>query len=385
MIKDFVVTGLSMHPHQEVDIITIDELIVHLFEKTTPLLCKFINFSNDFYREAFNELEICKRREKRLLEFETPNRAKITHEYDVCLEGKKNENYCYLFNPQNRLNWLKIKQDGNRIVIASNDIVKSLVREILDVEIKKVIIQENDRNSFFDYIWTKYAGFPCFIKLDKTEKENILLEAEYFDSVKSMDKKSSNIFCPFEERRIYYEYEPLRNYSSWLYIRSPKSFNIYVDKNKIEYDRNVNIIDFIDDEVNNQHSDPEIKALTIINNQSDNHDSTVKLNIDIKIPVSKKVWFSAIYWTSLMVCGILGLNLMNKIWISIFKPLCYTPFIISDLADKIDLSITISIIAGIITTRGWLISEETIFKRYSKYLTWMLVLLIIFSVITTII
>jgi len=177
----------------------------------------------------------------------------------------------------------------------------------------------------------------------------------------------------------------LRNYSSWLYIRSPKSFNIYVDKNKIEYDRNVNIIDFIDDEVNNQHSDPEIKALTIINNQSDNHDSTVKLNIDIKIPVSKKVWFSAIYWTSLMVCGILGLNLMNKIWISIFKPLCYTPFIISDLADKIDLSITISIIAGIITTRGWLISEETIFKRYSKYLTWMLVLLIIFSVITTII
>jgi hypothetical protein len=385
MKKKFYLPGLNSLSKKEVQKNDELEAIANQIDDTTPLLYQFIHNPSDFYRENFDGLEKCKRREKRLLEFETPNRAKITHEYDISLDEKFSfDNYYYLFNPENRLSWLKIKQENKRILIASNDIVKLLVKKNLDKEMVKVVLEEEKRVSFFNYIWKNQSGYPCFIKLDETskDKKNILLEAEYFDSVKSKDEKKANIFCPFEERSISYEYEPLRNYSSWLYIRSPKDFNISVNKDRIEYNKNANQIDFYDNEKNKEHSDPEIKTLTIVNINND-LSPIVKFDIDIEIPSSRKIWFSAVYWISLIVCVILGLNLINKIWIYNIKPLCYTPFTISDLADKIDLRITISIIAGIITTRGWLISEETIFKRYSKYLTWILIFLIIFSVIAT--
>ncbi|MDR1739860.1 MAG: hypothetical protein LBR45_03800 [Bacteroidales bacterium] len=375
MKKKFYLPGLNSLSKKTVEKIEELERIENQIDEETPLLYQFIHTHNDFYRENFNGLEKCKKREKRLLEFETPNRAKITHEYDMSLNENFNfDNYYYLFNPRNRLSWLKIRQEGDRILIASNDEIKDLVKKKLKEELDRI----NEADKFFDYIWKNQSGYPCFIKLDRINKTKFLLEAEYFDSVKSIDKKKANIFCPFEERSVFYEYEALRNYSSWLYIRAPKEFDVLVNKEKIEYNRNANQIDFYDDEKDNEHSDPEIKTLTIIN--TNNLNPIVKLCIDIEIPKSKKMWFNTIYWISFAVCFILGLNLINKIWISI-KPLFYTSFTIGDLVNK-NSGIIIAIIAGIIATRGWLITEETIFKKYSNYLTWILMLLVVLSIIS---
>jgi hypothetical protein len=383
MKKQFYLPGLNSKPERKKDSkperkkdpnLELQKLVDEMDCKKNFLLYKFVNTPNDYYIENFGELERCKQREKRLLEFETPNRAKITHEYDIKLErGFKFGGYHYLFNPTNRLSWLKIRQDGNRITIASNDEIKELVKTKLNQELDKY----GNKEALFDYIWKNKKGYPCFIKLEKSNRKHILLETEYFDSVKKDDtnpnKNYIGIFSPFDERSISYEYEPLNGHSSWLYVRSPKKFNVSVKVNNIN--NSVNDIEFHEE----IESDPEISTLTIINKQN-SPNSNVKMNIEIAIPPSLKNWFQTIYVCSISLIILLIAHILNKIYL--FLPLWISDITVSSI---VDIRIVLALVAGIITTRGWLISEETILKRYSIYLTRILVLLIVLSIISLII
>lgn len=49
----------------------------------TPKTFLFLSDIDLFYKKYCKSLEGFKLREKRLLDFETPNRALITHEYDI--------------------------------------------------------------------------------------------------------------------------------------------------------------------------------------------------------------------------------------------------------------------------------------------------------------
>jgi hypothetical protein len=361
MKKKFYLPGLYSKSEKKFDF-ELQEKVYALDKEKTPLLHQFIQNPTDFYKENFSALEKCKRREKRLLEFETPNRAKITHEYDVFSYKKFNfDTYYYLFNPSSRLNWLKIKQEGRRILIANNDEIKRLVKKKLAEELS--IYNENTKGQekFFNSIWKNQKGYPCFIKLEDIKKQDFLIEIEFFDSIK--EDKQSNKFCcgllsPFDERSISYEYEALKGYSSWLYVRAPKDFNISIDKTNPEIELN-------------KEADPDINALTI-----KDINSTVDILLTISIPPARKLWFKSIYWASLIMIGLL----LNNVYIKICKPL----FIVDFSLQNIDLRIVLALVAGIITTRGWLITEETILKRYSKYLTRILVLLVVLSIISTI-
>ena len=91
----------------------------------TPKIYLFLTDVDSFYKKYCKSLDVFKLREKRLLEFETPNRVLITHEYDVEVEKDFDYSvYYYLFNPTKRLSWLKIAQDGKRLPIAKEKDVK---------------------------------------------------------------------------------------------------------------------------------------------------------------------------------------------------------------------------------------------------------------------
>ena len=248
MIKEFYLPGLNSKSERNFDKDTEFEAIkstVQIQKETYHFLYDFLFEPNHFYRENFSALEKCKIREKRLLEFETPNRAKITHEYDIQvseIDKEVYEKYNYLFNPRNRLSWLKIKQEGKRILIASNETIKEVVKPQLQSDLKKLIPNQKVQDDFFDYVWKNQVGYPCFIKVENIGRNNFLIEAEYYDSIKedSENIKKGNWFFPFEERNISYEYYPLKESSSWLYIRAPKNFNLTIDDENLKYKKNVN-------------------------------------------------------------------------------------------------------------------------------------------------
>lgn len=54
---------------------------------TYSLFNLFLSNHEAFYKQNFSELVNSIVREKRLIVFETPNRAKITHEYDVSIKS----------------------------------------------------------------------------------------------------------------------------------------------------------------------------------------------------------------------------------------------------------------------------------------------------------
>jgi hypothetical protein len=203
-----------------------------------------------------------------------------------------------------------------------------------------------------------------------------LLEVEYYDSiVENTKKKRYNIFNPLEERVITYEYEPFANHSSWLYIRSPQNFNLSIDTSKI-----------ISDQYKMEHdntSDPEIRSLTIVSYSDVNEN--VQFNIEITVPTSLKTWFLSIYSIFFVVLIILGLHLLNKLWINIFGALFSIGDIFGNIVNQSYFeNIVLALVARIIATRGWLISEETILKSYSKYITYMMLLLLILFAISRI-
>jgi hypothetical protein len=393
MIKDFYLPGLNSKSQDDIERKKenkeFEEIIKTVDEKNHNSLYNFINNIDNFYSKSFNNLEDCKIREKRLIEFETPNRAKITHEYDIQIKGNKKsmfDEYNYLFNPKNRLSWLKIKQDGKRIIVADNNIVKESIKNKLIPDLKKVNLSKINPDDFYDYLWERKDGYPCFIKLEYNCQKNILIEAEYYDSIKENNKKSKNgnIFCPFEERRILYEYYPLKNYSSWLYIRAPKNFNVEIEKD-IDYSEEINDVIHYDKENKKENSDPDIKTLTIINKkEADKEKYIVKLNIKITIPKSLKCWFKSIYFISGFTVLLLLINIVNHIYLIKYKPLFDCDFLEKLIENDNFHRIVLALIAGIITTRGWLISEETILSKYSKYLTIFMVLLIVIPIILSV-
>lgn len=142
-------------------------------------------------------------REKRFLDFETPNRVQITHEYDIRLIDKFELNqYYYLFNPHNRLGWLKIRQGIDRITIAKSTVVQKIVIKALGPE----LIMFDNPQKIMNEIWKLKKGLPCFIKLNNTKASDFILATTYYESIKQDTQSKLNkiisFFNPIKERRI---------------------------------------------------------------------------------------------------------------------------------------------------------------------------------------
>ena len=356
-----------------------ETLSFNLDESACPMSNLFYKDTNAFYRKYCDSFNKFKLREKRFLDFETPNRALITHEYDIKIENTFNYNkFYYLFNPTERLGWLKVSQEGKRLSVAKSETVKKIIKKILINELTATY--SSNANSRFDELWNKKKGLPCFIKLEEIKNCNdFLLTASYYDSIKeNLQNRSHKLlvfFSPLLERQIKYDYFPLKNRTSWLYIKSPDHFNIKYQSPKGNTSNND-----IDANLNNEEVDPEKISLAILNKKDTTTlENTVKLSFDILVPPSLKVWFLTIYYISIITLVILLGYLLNTIYLLLFNPIWNTDSMYKDN----DLGgFVLTVIAAIIATRGWLISEETILRRYSINLTLIMGIIIVLYIAT---
>lgn len=383
MKKKFYLPGLNSKSRKDIEKeANLESIISSIDIGLYPLIYKFTREINKFYQEEFNELDLVKLREKRFLDFETPNRAKVVHELDIELPSNFNyTKFYYLFNPFNRLSWLKITQENKRIIIADNKKAKFFVYKVILKELSSLVSGNSiSSRDLFDYLWEDKLGYPCFIKFEDIKCNSFILKAEYFDSIKSDNSNnnlSASLFFPIEERTINYEYFPLKGRSSWLYLKAPKNFNISVDN--INYEKEVNFVDEYNSRENN--SDPDINSLTIVNSRvTQDVDSNVYFDINITVPESLKIWYLAIYYTSLTILIMLSFHLINSLYFLLDFPVLIEFNPLERILNNDNFNgVILTVIAGIIATRGWLISEETILKKYSRILTILMILLLLIS------
>lgn len=182
------------------------------------------------------------------------------------------------------------------------------------------------------------------------------------------------------ERRIKYDYLPLKGKSSWLYIKAPNNFNISIDKENID-PQDVNTIDYANS--GKRDADPGKLSLTIINKENFRSlkRTAVPLNFCITVPLPLKAWFLSIYYIAIAILIMLCITVGNEIWLYFLTPIfnIERPIILL-FENKNFGAIIMGMVAAVITTRSWLISEETITRYYSIYLTGIMVLIVILYV-----
>lgn len=194
-------------------------------QSSHPRIYTFLINPEIFYSKYCPSLVEHAVREKRFLDFETPNRVQVTHEYDIKLPNSFDfKQYYYLFNPYNRLGWLKIRQGIDRITIAKSTEVRKIIIRALSPDLRSF----SDSKNVMNEIWKLKKGLPCFIKLNNSKNLDFILSTTYYESIKQDKQTKRNrlisFFNPIKERRIRYSYYPLEKSSSWLYIKAPEHF-----------------------------------------------------------------------------------------------------------------------------------------------------------------
>ena len=377
-MKDFYFPGL----HQEANTTYKSNFFSFISERQRqfPKMYNFMSDTDEYLSSTYPELIVSLNREKRLLVFETPNRVKVIHEYDYTISNallNKDELY-YLFNPANRLNWLKIFFEKNRIIVGRSTDIKSKVLSGFIEERNRLLslnIPEYDtEDKINEQLWKNKRGYPCFIVFPKVPTNNFILEVEYIESIKSKKisedsnckrwKRVKDILIPFEERNIEYQYKPNTFLTSWLYCKAPKGFQIEI----VSEDNNNFIIDD-NAEDKNVEVDPEVCFSTIIS-KNKFIGNKLNYNIIVLIPKSLKFWYKMLYYMSLIYLTFILAATLNLGWVKLFGVLFDRPGI-NQLIDGPGsmLSISLAFFASIITTRSWLITEETILKKYSNIIT----------------
>lgn len=350
-----------------------------------PYLFLLITDTTGFCENYFNQFLKLVRREKRLLEFQTPNRIKFNHEYTIAKNSLESDFY-YLFTPIGRLDWLTISIEEEKVSIADKDIVKNKIQYIVTDELKKIISNNElntnyTKNDLMSIIYENLTGLPCFIEYNKTEKlsnqQSIIISINYFESItpilnKKVFKPILKIFSPLLEKRIVYQYAPLSNdYNSWLYLNSPKNFEI--KSNILKNNKNIESA---------KTKDPEIASYVIKGNGSK---ITYLFEILIYVPKSLKVWFITIYYLSLIYLFTIILYVFDKLdlisKIDSLHFLCITHNSISIFDKSIISNVSLAIIAGIIATRGWLIIEENVLRNISIKFTYIMISLVLITLL----
>lgn len=98
MKNKFYLPGLNANQRKQ------NDLSFKINKDEAPKAYMFYKDTSAFYRTYCDSLDHIKLREKRFIDFETPNRALITHEYDLRIVNSfKYDKFYYLFNPIEKL------------------------------------------------------------------------------------------------------------------------------------------------------------------------------------------------------------------------------------------------------------------------------------------
>lgn len=313
-----------------------------------PKIYSLLSNTTEFYNEHFYDLHKHIKREKRLVVFETPSRAFITHEYTIEDSNTLPQDFHFLFNTNERLNWLKIFLEGERISIASRDKVIQLLISKLGSELDELAVALNiSSKEAATRLYDASNGKPCFIELNRNKhqgKQSLLLSINFFDSIRN--KKThlkKRLWSPLQEKQLTYNYSTISgNANAWLYVKSPANFNISIDTSATKREC---------EEV--RSNDDEIKSFVLTPN---GERLSVDFIISINVPQALKVWYITMFYLALT--GLLLGCLLHTVtspsissFIEVYNNCCY------------------AIIAAIIATRGWLMAEEQVMKNISNLYT----------------
>lgn len=302
----------------------------------------FINNELEFYRQFFPQFTSKVIREKRILEFENPNRMKVTYEYDVAkLENKIGP--MFIFLPKTRKNWLRIIWEGRRLAVSSAESVSAKVFGAVEKDLQKVKEKtkyDGDLTELWrDEIWPGHI--PCFIdgSFIKESVEVGQLVVEYYDSFDYYEHVGHK-WSLFDERRYGYEYALEAGSSHWIYVKSPDKFQVVIlcADNRVEEIKG---------------NDLEIKAYRLFPN---NDKDAIHFDIDIRVPRTLKWWYGMIVFLGFLF--LLSFIVLSIILVAKNK-----------LLPVAFAQVGVSLVAAIIASRGWMMNDETVLKRVSNYMT----------------
>lgn len=195
----------------------------------------FIEDEAKFYQIYFNRFTSRIIREKKILEFENPNRLRVTYEFDVA-KLEKNSEPMFLFLPETRKNWLKVIWEGRRLTVSASEEICGLVFSKVEEDVMKVKIETGyvgvPRKFWNEVIWPDKDHIPCFVD-GSFQKENIeagQMVVEYFDSFENYSRVGKRCSL-FDERKYQYDYALESGFSHWLYVKAPDKFQVVMNTN----------------------------------------------------------------------------------------------------------------------------------------------------------
>ena len=322
-----------------------------------PNIYCLLTETTKFYTENFSDLQKYIKREKRLVVFETPSRVFMTHEYTIEGAGDISQGFHFLFNTRERLSWLKIFLEDKRVSIASRTKVVSLLINKLGAELD--LFAKSLNSSKEDVALRLYEasdGKPCFVEFNQKEykgQQSLLLSITFFDSIRNkVSQYGKRWWSPLQEKQINYNYSTISGTANaWVYFKSPANFVLSVSNNAAygQYEASPSN----DDEITSLVLTPKGEKLSI------------DFKISINVPTALNVWYNVMLYLAYL--GVLwGLILVGNI-------LCGS---IQDKMIETFNNCSYAIIAALIATRGWLMSEEQVMKKISNRYTYIICILI---------
>lgn len=340
------------------------EIVAILSEKKNsfPNICFLLTETTKFYTENFSDLQKYIKREKRLVVFETPSRVSVTHEYTIEGAGDISQGFHFLFNTRERLSWLKIFLEDKRVSIASRAKVVSLLTKKLGAELDDFaatlhILPEDAAIRLYE----TSDGKPCFVEFNHKEykgQQSLLLSITFFDSIRNkVPQCNKRWWSPLQEKQIKYNYSTISGTANaWVYFKAPANFVLSVSNNATDGQYEASPSN--DDEITSLVLTPKGEKLSI------------DFKISINVPNALNVWYNVMLYLAYL--GVLwGLVLVGNI-------LCGS---IQDKMIETFNNCSYAIIAALIATRGWLMSEEQVMKKISNRYT--LIICILIAIIMT--
>lgn len=337
-----------------------EQKIKDAIERQTGKLNLFWTDDRIFYSENCKELTERIIREKRILEFENPNRVKVTYEYDftpISTDDRIGRNdIVFLFLPDKRKSWLKVYCGGQRLTVVSSAKIADSLYDIVRNDVMALVKDVDYKDSGYDLwkeIWKDKKSIPCFVysePITSLLSKGGIVEIEFYDFLEE-DKSKKCCLRLFDEKHYVYKYPMVAKGNSWLYVKAPNRFEVDVkDDNK----------DCIEP---NQGNDAEVQSYTI---HGDKARAVEIFNISVKVPRTLWCWYGALVLLGLayiIAFAIIARNALCKgLTIKEFSP--------------VYAQVGICIIAAIIATRGWLMNEETVLRKVSYIITFIAIIIV---------
>ena len=338
-----------------------DHKIREAIFKQKSALCLFMEDDRAFYGKYCRELTDRIIREKRILEFENPNRVKVCYEYDIVTSSSDSKlnssDIIFLFLPDKRKSWLKIKCCGQRLTVAKSAKIKDVLFDKVRDDVAKLakeVAYEGKDYALWEEIWLDKESIPCFVYAEPIIgllENGGIVEIEFYDFLNEDTTKKKCWARLFDEKHYVFAYPKVSKGNYWLYVKSSSKFDVVVTHTHNEAIEP------------NQKNDPEVQSYTIYGSKAKDEE---EFKISVKVPKTLKMWYRALVWLgSLYILSLAGIILT-----AIIKGMSATQF------SPVYAQVGISLIAAIIATRGWMMNEETVLGRVSKWFTWIILVIV---------